>query len=430
MSEEVGILMIAIFVSGYCLGPLVWGPVSERMGRLPCFLVALSAFTCFNVGCALSRNTASILVFRFLAGSFAASPLTTSGGVIADVWDANTRGLALALFSLAPFAGPALGPIVSGAIAVTGTDWRWLFWVCTMFSAVCFVVTLLTVRETYAPIILVRKARRIRKETGSAKYVAPLELVPLKPKELLRATLLKPFIMLASEPMLLAITVYISFAYGLVYLLFEAFPFVVSRIPFSDTYVNINKIARQFVGVYGFNELQSGLVFLGFFVGGIVSTLGYAGIENPRYVRMSKEAKDGRVPPEQRLIIVMIAAPILAIAFFFFGWTSFPSISFWAPLVAGGMMGCAIQLLFLGLINYMVDAYLANAASALAANTVCRSAFGAGFPLFATQMYQKLNQHWGSTLLGCLAVLLAPVPFVLFAYGPKLRAMSKHAASH
>lgn len=178
-------------------------------------------YTGFNLGCALSKNTASILVFRFLAGTFGASPLTNSGGVIADIWDVKRRGIAMSIFSIAPFAGPALGPIVSGAIQVTGTSWRWLFYTCTIFSGVCLIVTALTLKETYAPIILTRKAKRIRKETGDDRYVSPLELSPLDPKHLIAQTLGKPFVMLGQEIILLSLTVYMSFIYGVVYLLFE-----------------------------------------------------------------------------------------------------------------------------------------------------------------------------------------------------------------
>ena len=184
-----------------------WGPFSERVGRRPALLIALAIYTCFNVGCALARNTASLLVFRFLGGAFASSPLVVTGGLIADVHDAKQRGLALALFALAPFAGPALGPIVSGAISVTGTDWRWLFWTCALFSGACFALTLFTCHETFAPVLLVRKAKRIRKETGDNRYVAPLELTPLEAKTLLKSTILKPFAILVAEPMLIAITV-------------------------------------------------------------------------------------------------------------------------------------------------------------------------------------------------------------------------------
>ena len=57
--------------------------------------------------------------------------------------------------------------------------------------------------------------------------------------------------------------------------------------------------------------------------------------------------------------------------------------------------------------NYIIDVYLWSAASALSAATVCRSAFGAGFPLFATQMYEKLGPQWASSLLGFLALVMA-----------------------
>lgn len=135
-SREVGILTIAVrpftnyrspmliiqlFVAGYMLGPLLWGPLSEIFGRRPIFIITFIAYIGFQVGCALSKNTASILVFRFLGGTFAAAPLTNSGALIADIWDGDHRGKAMSIFALAPFAGPAFGPIVAGYISVSGT---------------------------------------------------------------------------------------------------------------------------------------------------------------------------------------------------------------------------------------------------------------------------------------------------------------------
>ncbi len=120
MSQEVAILTISLFVAGYCVGPLLWGPLSESYGRRPIFIVAFIVYTGFQVGCALSRNTASILIFRFLGGTFAASPLTNSGAMLADIWDGDHRGQAMSLFALAPFAGPSIGPIVAGFISVAG----------------------------------------------------------------------------------------------------------------------------------------------------------------------------------------------------------------------------------------------------------------------------------------------------------------------
>ena len=101
-------------------------------------------------------------MFRFLAGTFAAAPLTNSGYVVltyihitalpnlaftsalvGDIWDAKTRGKAMLLFAVSPFTGPALGPLVSGWIAVGGASWRWIFWVLTMFVSQLVILTLL-----------------------------------------------------------------------------------------------------------------------------------------------------------------------------------------------------------------------------------------------------------------------------------------------
>lgn len=88
-------------------------------------------------------------------------------------------------------------------------------------AGLCFVVIVFTVPETYAPKILATKAKKLRKSTGETEYFAPLERQSVKLKDRLEAILLKPFKMLFLEPMLLATTAYMSFVYGILYLLFE-----------------------------------------------------------------------------------------------------------------------------------------------------------------------------------------------------------------
>lgn len=79
--REVATLTISLFVAGYCVGPLFWGPLSEQYGRKPVLVASFIVYTAFQLGCALSKNTASIIIFRFLGGCFAASPLVISGYV-------------------------------------------------------------------------------------------------------------------------------------------------------------------------------------------------------------------------------------------------------------------------------------------------------------------------------------------------------------
>ncbi|EJD04797.1 MFS general substrate transporter [Fomitiporia mediterranea MF3/22] len=409
MSSEVSALTIALFVAGYCIGPIVWGPLSEQIGRRPVFIISFTVYTGFQIGNALSKNIASILIFRLLGGTFAAAPMTNSGALISDIWDAGTRGKAMALFALAPFAGPALGPIVSGYINNAHVSWRWLFWVLTMFAGVCLVGIILLIPETFAPIIMVTKAKELRKQTGDEKYYAPMEKMPKRGVlKYLEETIARPFKILFQEPMLIAITVYMSFVYGCLYLLFEAYPIV-------------------FEGLHHFSTGTGGLMFLPVFGGGAAGVFAYLFYFNPRYERLIEHYKPRSVPPEARLEVAIVASPIFAIGFFWFAWTSFPSISFWAPMMSGLLIGATVVLVFLALLNYIVDAYLFVAASALAANTVARSSFGAAFPLFGQQMYDALNPRWASTLIGCIALIMIPIPLVLRRYGPTLRKRSKHA---
>lgn len=400
-------LCISLFVAGYILGPILWGPLSEVYGRRIIFIISFIFYTGFQVGCALSKNTASILIFRFLGGTFAAAPLTNSGACLADIYHPADRGPAMGLFAVAPFAGPSIGPIVSGFIQTTHTNWRWLYWVLTIFAGACLALIVLTLPETYPPTILVRIARQKRKETGDDRWYAPLERRPAQSwAKRVNDILLKPFVILALEPMLMAITIYMSFIYGIIYLLFEAFPFV-------------------FIKNHHFNAATNGLAFLGFFMGGNVAAVVYILVTDRHYRKYVKSIAPEKPAPEVRLLASRLTSVILAISMFWFAWTSYSSIHWISPVLATALLGFAVQTIFVGLFNYIIDSYLWVAASALAGATVVRASFGAGFPLFASQMYEKLGTQWASCLLAFLALAMAPIPFVLIKYGPALRARSK-----
>ena len=95
---------------------------------------------------------------------------------------------------------------------------------------------------------------------------------------------------------------------------------------------------------HGFNAGISGLMFLPIFVGGCLGVASYLVWWNPKYVRLARDFAPSPVPPEYRLEQAMWAAPIFAGAFFWFGWTSYSSISYWSPLIAGGLLGFSILL--------------------------------------------------------------------------------------
>jgi multidrug resistance protein len=118
VSQEVAFLTCSIMVFGFAVGPLVWAPLSEVIGRRPVYIISLSLYTIFNIPCALAPNIGGLLASRFLCGVFGGSVLSLAGGTIADIWDMEHRGLAIAYFAAAPYCGPVLGPLICGWIHV------------------------------------------------------------------------------------------------------------------------------------------------------------------------------------------------------------------------------------------------------------------------------------------------------------------------
>jgi len=112
---------------------------------------------------------------------------------------------------------------------------------------------------------------------------------------------------------------------------------------------------------------------------------------------------------------------------FWFGWSARPSIHWIMPIIGSAWFSVAAVLLFNSILNYLPDAYPNNVASVLAGNDLFRSAFGAGFPLFASAMYKNLGIAWASSTLAFLGVAFIPIPFVLYKYGERIRRSSKHA---
>ncbi|KAK6205898.1 hypothetical protein LQW54_008089 [Pestalotiopsis sp. IQ-011] len=194
---------------------------------------------------------------------------------------------------------------------------------------------------------------------------------------MIKANLTRPCIMFFTEPILFLLSLYMAFLYGILYLDFTAYPYV------------FQEVRHWSLG-------NSGLAFLGIGVGmAIVSAI-------------SPYVNPWLVP----------------IGLFWFAWTSSASIHWASCIIAGVPFGFGFVSLFLGITSYLIDCYGRYAASALGANAILRSLFGAVFPLFSRQMYDDLGTGWGTSLLGFVALAMTPMPYVFYHYGPKIRARS------
>lgn len=158
-TEEVLLLGVSLFVLGYALGPLLWGPLSELLGRKIPLFVAFFMFGLLQIPIALSPTLAGVLVGRFLAGCFGAAPVALVNAAFVDFWAPTERGVASGLYSAAVYAGPTMGPLVGAFVTESRLGWRWTSWLIMIMVGVFGIPALIMVPETYAPVLKERAAK-------------------------------------------------------------------------------------------------------------------------------------------------------------------------------------------------------------------------------------------------------------------------------
>lgn len=305
------------------------------------------------------------------------------------------------VFSSAPFMGPAIGPVIGGFLG-QHRGWRWVAALLTFFSGALTVIGFLFIPETFAPVLLRKRAQRLSQATGQHYMSRQDSAQPTKTKEVFAKALAMPWILLLKEPIVALMAVYLSIIYAILYMLFTAFPIVFQK-------------------ERGWSPGVGGLAFVGIAVGVALCLAYNIFIENPRYTRKLK-AEGGWLVPEQRLHTAMVGSLLLPAGLFIFAWTAVPTRIHWiAPIIGSVPFGCGMLMVFLGILGYLVDSYLVFAASVLAGNTVVRSIFGVVFPLFTKYMFENLGINWAATLIALLALVFAPSPFIFYMYGARLR---------
>lgn len=383
---------------------MLFGPLSELYGRKWPLLSGFLVFAIFNIPVAVAENLQTIMICRFFVGFGGAAPLAIVGGGLADIFDPVTRGAAVLIFAGATFMGSIAGPIVGGFVTQSYLGWRWTQWLTLIPALVLLLVGVFFVPETYSPVLLTRRARNLRLDTGNWALHSRNEAQRADIGDIARTYLIRPIAMLVREPILLLVTIYMSLIYGILYLFFEAFP------------VSFNEEREWNLGV-------GALPFLSIAIGIILGSIVILFHIRLRYASIVQS--HGSVPPEERLLPMMLGSILLPAGLFWWAWTSNPNI-IWVPqVIAGVPIGMGLVMIFLQGLNYIIDVYTKNANSAVAANVFLRSWVGAGFTMFATGMFHNLGVPWATSLLAFLCTALVPVPFLFWIYGAAIRRRSK-----
>ncbi|KAI0099987.1 MFS general substrate transporter [Hypoxylon sp. NC0597] len=500
-TREGALAGVTTFCIGFAIAPMVLAPFSEINGRYPIFAIAGVLFVVFQAVCGVVTNLAGMLVARFLKGVGGSVFSTMVGGVIADMYRKEDRNTPMALFSGAVLVGTGLGPLVAAVMVERwggeGEKWKWVFWHQVIVDFVLMVAVVAFFKESRGSVLLSRKAKVLntwyakleemgvfgvwvpglnndpgivlrsmeasnvetsamegRLSTLAAedrfrmKGDAQLRRIRWVVKEdeqrasittMITVSLFRPFLFLFTEPIVFFFSLWVSFAWAILYLTFGSIPLVFQR-------------------QYGFNIEQSGYVFTAMIVGSILSTVigiyQESMLKHPKWqsgsdssgVESSDDSLDNieenveatgfwafvrrRFPvesPESRLYFTCFTSVLLPAGLYLFGFAAQPSIHWMVPAFAIFLATMGIFYVYLATFNYLADIYQTYASSALAAQSFCRNVLGGAFPLVTGPLIRNLGEDAAGGLLGGIATLLTVVPWVLVLFGDKIRGRSSFA---
>ncbi|KAL2062639.1 hypothetical protein VTL71DRAFT_5711 [Oculimacula yallundae] len=314
-------------------------------GRKPSVLIPYFIAACFSFGTATAKDIQTILITRFFTGFFGAAPVTEVYLVIHGI---------------------------------------------------------LFIDETYAPVLLVNKARRLRHETGNWALHARHEEWDVRSREMDNKFLKTPFRLLAT-PIFFLMALYASFVFGIFYLCLGAIPI-------------------QFADERGWGPVASQLPFLALLFGTILG--GFANILNNKFYIRSFEANNNKPVPEARLPPMMLGSILFPLSLTLSGLFSTHTTSPVPSLLALILLGTGFFTIFQSALNYLIDrfTFTSHSASAVASTTFLRSIFAATFLLFVAPMFHEMGIRNASFLLGDVALLLVPIPWCFWRWGEGNRA--------
>lgn len=219
-------------------------------------------------------------------------------------------------------------------------NWRWTYYVLLIWSGIMIFLIIFIVPETYAPVVLRQKARKLRLATGDKKYKAKIEIVEKSIVRTVLKSLYRPFLILFLDPMCFSLCLFSAILLGILYLFFGAFALV-------------------FSSVYNFNLWQVGLSFLGISTGMLLA-IATDPLWHYLYLhqldRRERRTGSRTSEPELRLPSSIVGGWFCAVGLFWFGWTIYPGIHWIVPIIGTALFGFGIILTYVGIFTFLVEA--------------------------------------------------------------------------
>lgn len=421
IAEDLGVStsLINLTLTSYMilqgLSPTLFGDFGDVAGRRPAYIVAFSIYICANIGLALQRNYAALMVLRCLQSAGSSGTIALGFAVIADISSTSERGKYMGFVGAGINIGPALGPVLGGILSQY-LGWPSLFWFCAIFVFVWMIPYTLAVPETCRNVVGNGSMppqswnRTIVDYMRQRKVHQPQETGPKR--KLRFPNPLRTLVVIFEKEM------------GLILL--------INSIIYLGFILVAATLSTLFKDIYGYNDLEVGLCYLPYGFGCCVAVVGQGYVLDWNYRRIAK--KLGVVISRRRgddlsnfpieSARIQAIYPILALgvgALSAYGWTLQVETSVAAPLVLVFIIGMFIPTSFNVLNTLIVDLYPEAPATATAANNLVRCMFGAAATAVIDYMIDGMGRGWCFTFLALLMAACMPGLWVVEKYGPRWR---------
>jgi len=161
-------LTFSVFLAGFALGPILFGPLSDSHGRRPILLIGCAMFVVFGALAAFSQSLNALLVWRFLMGTGAGAVQVLVVAMVRDLFTGNEARVKQSYVNLAGGVAPIIAPTIGVAVAAFG-GWRAIYGVLALGGMVLFIVAALRLDESALP--RANATRTVRAAVGSYAIV-------------------------------------------------------------------------------------------------------------------------------------------------------------------------------------------------------------------------------------------------------------------
>jgi MFS transporter, DHA1 family, multidrug resistance protein len=142
-------ITLAVFLLGLAVGQILWGTLSDHVGRRLPLLSGCLIFSCMAMVCATSHSIQTLIAARFFMGLGGSAGVVVARAIVRDLFEEKEAARFYSMMMIIGGIGPIVAPFM-GSLMLTYYDWRAIFWIITVFGGLCIAAILRNIPETLA----------------------------------------------------------------------------------------------------------------------------------------------------------------------------------------------------------------------------------------------------------------------------------------